>query len=142
MTTRLLGQYQGLVALFEDHWPLNPSAIAQDGASAVKAHLDNLSKRFGESVRWSDAQFRQAVQVSMAQQDLKSALQITERYIEHYPKSPVAFLIKASLLGASGDAERSLQAVNAGIELYEANPESELTEVYSQLRAMKNQLQG
>lgn len=142
MTTRLLGQYNGLVALFEDHWPLSPSAIAQGGASAVTAHLDKLSKRLGESVRWSDSQFQQAVQVSMSQQDLKSALQITERYAQHYPRLPVVFLIKASLLGASGDAGQALQAVNTGIELYESSPKPELAEVYSQLRAMKDQLQG
>ncbi|MEM7053793.1 MAG: alpha/beta hydrolase-fold protein [Pseudomonadota bacterium] len=142
MTTRLLGQYHALAALFEQHWSLNPSTIAQGGASVVTAHLDMLSRRIGASVRWSDSQFQQAVQVAMSQQDLKSALQITERYIEHYPESPVAFLIQASLLGAGGNVEQALQAVNTGIDLYESNPRSELSEVYSQLRAMRNQLQG
>lgn len=139
MTTRLIGQYEALEALFSDDWTLSPQKIAAGKFEGFKMYIDSLSKKYGYTVILSERTMVQATQTFLSQRDQPSAIKTAELYTSHYPISPIGHFFLAVAYGRQ-NKEKASKSIETAIKLYEANPKPGLKRIYSNMKQVQKQL--
>ncbi len=140
MTTRFVGQYYALEHFFAKDWTLSQQEIISGKFAGVKKHIDDLSKKYGYPILYSEQTLAQATQIFLSTQDVPSATKTAELVTTQYPKSAIAHFFLAVSSRASGNKEKAIQAVETAIKLYEANPKEELKPLYANMKQLQQVL--
>jgi len=142
MLTRLVGLHDGLIDYFADLWSPNPSRLAEGGAPAFDAHLEQIEARMGFLPPLGEAMYQRTIPVLLQSGDIESARAVGQRYVDQYPGAPTAHFLLGNVLAAAGDREGALDSITTAIRVYEADPDPQLAALYPAMQALHGQLSG
>jgi len=142
MLTRLSGLHDGLVAYFEDVWSLDPARLAEGGAGAFDAHLDQIEARMGFLPPLGETMYQRTIPVLLQGGDLGGAQKIAQRYVQAYPDAPTAHFLLGNSLAAGGDREGAIEAISEAIRIHEADPDPRLAGLHPAMQALLARLGG
>jgi Predicted hydrolase of the alpha/beta superfamily len=103
MTTRLVGQYDGLEQLFKKDWILSNKSLVQNKYKALLKHIEKLSKMYDYQVLYNEKYFATATQIFLSMQDAESAHKTSELYKKQYPQSVLAHYMSANVYATLKD---------------------------------------
>lgn len=144
MTTRMVGQYDGLERFFARDWSLSRAVevMVSGGSTALESHMDRLSTEYGQEILYGEEAFQQTTQGFLSQQDVPSANASAQVYVLQYPTSPIAHFLLGVTLASGGNRAAGLEAMETAIHLYESDPMPELAPLYENMKQMKQRLGG
>lgn len=139
MGTRMVGLYDGLHAHFKPIWSFDRAASTgtEGGFLAI---LDSLEARFGFPVLYSESGFQQEAQALLQAGRMTEAAEVSGRYVEQYPRTPVSFFLLGNALAGDGDREGAVAAIRRALELYEAEPDPALAPLYPAMQRLLTNL--
>ncbi len=144
MTTRLVGQYDGIERFFAEDWVLSNviKAMIDGGPAGLDEHLERLEAQFGAPTLYAEEAFQQTTQAFLGQQDVSSAQAAAGVYVRQYPDSPVAHFLLGVSLASGGERETGLAEIEEAIRLFEAAPVAEMQPLYENMKVMRDRLGG
>ena len=142
MTTRLVGQYEGLVRFFAEQWPLSQQDLTAGGHAGLESHLEQLSLRYGYPVLYNEQVFQASAQRSLSQRDYPAATGFARLYARQYETSPVAHFLLGVSLARGGEREAAAAEIDTAINLYESDPQPEQQAMYETMKRVQQQLAG
>ncbi len=142
MTTRLVGQYDGLARFFAKDWPQSREELMKGGFAGLQSHIDALSAKYGYPVLYNEQLFQQATQSFLSRQDVTSATASAQLYARQYPQSPVAHFLRGVALASGGKRAEAAVAMDTAVRLYEADPQPRLKAMYENMKQMQQRLGG
>ncbi|GAB4198482.1 MAG: hypothetical protein Tsb002_33460 [Wenzhouxiangellaceae bacterium] len=139
MTTRMIGQYNGLELLFND-WSLPEQTLASGDIDQLRSHIAQLSEAYGYKVLYSQQPLALATQMQLQQQQFELAEQFASLYLGHYPNSLTAHYMMANSLLAAGKQDAALQTIEKALTLSAANPKPESQAIVQALGQLQQKL--
>lgn len=139
MGTRLVGLYDGLHAHFTPLWSYDRAA-STGRQGGFLAFLDSLEARFGFPVLYSESGFQQEAQALLQAGRASEAAEVSRRYVEQYPNTPVSFFLLGNSLAAGGDREGAVAAIRRAVELYESDPDPALAPLHQAMQRLLTNL--
>jgi hypothetical protein len=141
MGTRLVGLYDGLHGYFKPIWSFEQTA-SEGTEEGFLSFLDSLEARFGFPVLYSETGFQREAQSLLQRGRVAEAAEVSRRYVQHYPESPVSSFLLGNALAAGGDREGAVAAIRRAIELYESDPDPVLAPLHQAMRRLLTTLGG